>query len=178
MIITKDILNKINEKINALLKEKDQVIIAIEGPAGTGKTTLATNLNGYVFHIDDYFNKTRNEEIGSNINKEYILNNILKPLLNNGENFNYQTYSCKTNEYKENTYTKHNIIIFEGVYSYLPCFQKYYDLLIYCDIEKPEQDARLKNRPNYNDFIYIWLPKEEKYFKEINPKAKANLILK
>ena len=178
MIITKDILNEINNQINNLLKDKDQIIIAIEGPAGSGKTTLANTLNGYVFHMDDYFNTTRTDEIGSNINKEYILNNIINFLYNKERSFTYQTYNCKTKEYTTNTYNHHNVIIFEGVYSYLPCFQKYYDLLIYCDIEKKDQIKRLKKRPNYNDFINIWLPKEEKYFKEINPKAKANLIIK
>ena len=54
MIITKDILNEINNQINNLLKDKNQIIIAIEGPAGSGKTTLSNTLNGYVFHIDDY----------------------------------------------------------------------------------------------------------------------------
>ena len=39
-------------------------------------------------------------------------------------------------------------------------------------------ENRLKERPNYIDFINIWLPREEKYFREINPKAKANLIIK
>ena len=178
MLITEDIINRINLKINELLRQKEQIIIAIEGPAGSGKTNLSARLKGFVFHMDDFFNPSRTEEIGSNINMEYILNNIFIPLSNKESSFNYQTYNCKTKEYTKNTYCKNNIIIIEGVYSYLPCFQKYYDLLIYCDIDKIDQENRLKERPNYIDFINIWLPKEEKYFKEINPKAKANLIIK
>ena len=51
--------NEVILKIEACIKEKDKCILAIDGRAAAGKTTLANLLQEYfdgaVIHMDDFF---------------------------------------------------------------------------------------------------------------------------
>ena len=182
MTITDNLINEINNKLNKLLEEKEQIIVSIDGPAGSGKTTLASKLNGFVFHMDDFYNPDKSQKenisIGSNIDIKRFKQEVLEQLKNNIKEFKYSIYSCKNNTFTKQDYIYNNIIIIEGVYSNLDCFKDYIDYRIYCDIDKSTQLERLKQRPNFIDFINIWLPKEEKYFNELDIKSSANLIIK
>ena len=81
---------KLYARIDALLAEKPHVIVAIDGPASSGKTTLATELAAHygaaVLHMDDYFlqphqrTPERYAEPGGNVDRERFLREALLPL--------------------------------------------------------------------------------------------------
>lgn len=184
MKITIEELKQEIKKINN--NEDKRIIIAIDGPAASGKTTFSSSLDGFIFHMDDFFlprkmkTKERLAEVGGNIHYERFLNEVLIPLSKN-TSFWYHTYNCKNNTLEKHYFNNQkNIIIVEGVYAYHPLFQPFYQYLIYFDISKENQLERLKKRSTpviYQKFIDEWLKLEDIYFQNVSPKEKANFII-
>ena len=79
----KGTLEQIQKRIDELMAQKDQVIIAIDGNCTAGKTTLAGMLaevyDCNVFHMDDFFLRPeqrtpeRYAEIGGNVDYERFM---------------------------------------------------------------------------------------------------------
>ena len=94
------------DRINQLLKEKESIVIAVDGMSGAGKTTyaeeLATKLDANVIHMDDFFlpfslrTKERYQTPGGNIHyerfKEEVLNHLKK-------DFSYRKFDCHKMEF-------------------------------------------------------------------------------
>ena len=84
--MTRDALK---EEIKRQLSEKGSVVIAIEGPCGAGKSTLAEELgrefDARVFHADDYFLRPeqrtpeRLAEMGGNFDRERFFAEVAEP---------------------------------------------------------------------------------------------------
>ena len=179
---------KIYESINSALEKSNSVVIAIEGPCTSGKTTLAKMLSEKfpcnVIHMDDFFlpfdKKTpeRMNEIGGNIDYERFYNEVVKNIKENSP-FTYGKFCCSEGKISEQiTVSEKPLTIVEGVYSMHPYFGDVYDLKIYLDITKDAQLQRLKIRsPEYLDnFINRWIPMENAYFNKFGIKNKCDLV--
>lgn len=180
----KNIINKIEE----LLKNKEFVVVAIEGCAAAGKSTLAENLKQYfdceVVKMDHFFlplQKRTNERLntpGGNIDyerfKEEVINNL-------GNSFFYRIFNCSKMQLDGDVYIKKNkLLIIEGSYSLHPFFGKYYDLSIFVDIDYEKQLERILIRDGevlLQNFIDKWIKYEEKYFSFYNIKQIADIYL-
>jgi len=175
-------------KIDKLIKEKQRVIIGIDGPCASGKSTLATELeekyNATVFHMDDYFlpsemkTTKRLNEIGGNVYYERMIDEIFSQI--NEDVIVYQKYNCMTESLETpESVSLGNVIIIEGSYSLRENLRKYYDLKIVTSIEKQEQLKRLENRNKrlLNRFINEWIPLENKYFEGSKIYDIADIIL-
>ncbi len=166
-------------------------VIAIDGRAGSGKTTLAnTLLELFDFNIiraDHFFlppqmrTPKRLEEAGGNIHYERLKEQVIDKL---GQEFEYDIFDCSQmalNGKKKIINTKP--VIIEGSYSLHPHFGEYYDLGIFLSVSSEEQKARILKR-NGNEmlqrFINNWIPMEEKYFEafKIQKKAQINKCLR
>ena len=76
--------------IEALLAERDHVLVAIDGPCASGKTMLAATVNkrfgGNVLHMDDFFLRPeqrtpeRFAQPGGNVDRERFETEVLAPL--------------------------------------------------------------------------------------------------
>ena len=132
------------EQIKQLLKEKEYVVIAIDGCAASGKTTLAKKLsnmfNASVIHMDDFFlplEKRTEERLntpGGNIDYERFKEEVVNNLDND---FTYNAFNCSIMKVDKEVFVKKtNLLIIEGSYSLHPYFGKYYDLSIFLDIDK------------------------------------------
>ena len=96
---------EIQRRIDELLAWKDTVIVAIDGPCTSGKTTLARKLaelyDCNLFHMDDFFLRPeqrtpeRFAEAGGNVDYERFRDEVLIPL-KNGTDFSYRPFDCKT----------------------------------------------------------------------------------
>ncbi len=176
----------IKQKIKSLLsnKEKDKIIIAIDGMTGSGKTTLSQELikeydNAPIFHADDFFllpelrKEERLNEPGGNIHYERMKKEVISPLIEGkiGDLIKYKPYNCRIQNFGEEKILKINKInIVEGSYCLNPYFGKYYDLSIFLRINQKEQIERLTKRaPKMIDnFINKWIPLEKKYHYAFN----------
>ena len=169
------VLNIIKEDINRLLKEKKQVIIAIDGMSTSGKTTLANDLlnidNTYVIHMDDFYlqdfqrTEERLNEVGGNLDYERFKEEVINSILNQQDIF-YHTYDCQRKLMTFNRIPNdYRLLVIEGAYALREEFRVAYDLTYLLLIDQDKQRMRIKDRnPRlYDQFVNEWIPKENKY---------------
>lgn len=178
------------EEINRLLQGNDDVIlVCIDGPAASGKTTLGYYLKSIfecnLFHMDDFFlrdeqkTEARLKEVGGNIDYERFKAEVLETVLRR-ENVMYQPFFCKTRtlqEAQEILFRRLNIV--EGAYSQHPYFGDACQLRVFLDISHDLQVERIRSR-NGEDMLEIflsrWIPMENDYFEKFEIKRKSIVI--
>lgn len=154
--------------------------ISLEGKSGSGKTTL-TNLllkepDVTIISVDDFFDNA-NDLIG--INSERIIREIFSQAVLNKQ-LKYNRYDCHKKEFQEVIIEKVKpIVIIEGVYSANPELRKYYKGKMFINISTEEQIKRLEKRSKglLLKFINEWIPRENKYFEELNIFENADIIV-
>ena len=172
-------LTTVKKKIDALLREKEAVLIAIDGPCASGKTTLGTELEKYydcnVFHMDDFFLRPeqrtpeRFAEIGGNVDYERFMEEVLMPL-KAGVPFSYRPFDCSTFTLAEPVkVTPKRLNIVEGTYSYHPYFGNPYDLKVLLTVDEETQRQRVLERPAFlhKRFFEEWIPMENRYLEAL-----------
>lgn len=168
------------------IKEKDHIIIAIDGMCASFKTTYATYLkekyNARVIHMDDFYlpkskrTTTTFDEDGGNIDTTRFIDQIINHL---DSDISYISYSCKENKYCDPTVLKKTkVTIIEGAYSLLPIFGKYFDLAYVFVTTKEEQLKRLEKREKdkINDFVSRWIKLENRYLENYQILKKYPII--
>lgn len=158
---------------------KDRIIVAIDGPCASGKTTLAEAirraLDCPVIHMDEFFLRPeqrtpqRLAEPGGNVDRERFLHEVLTPLLQ-GRDFTYRPFLCKTMTLGHPIAVKAApITLVEGSYSCHPSLRDAYDLRLLLSVDPAEQERRLLAREGPQKlevFRKTWIPMEEAYFSE------------
>ena len=180
---------EIQRRINELLTRKDTVIVAIDGPCTSGKTTLAGKLSEIydcnVFHMDDFFLRPeqrtpeRFAEAGGNVDYERFGAEVLIPL-KNGADFSYRPFDCKTFTLAEPVAVEpKKLTIIEGSYCNHPTFGEPYDLKIFLTITPDLQHQRVLQRPEFlhRRFFEEWIPMENHYFDVFGIQKQCDLVL-
>lgn len=183
------ILSQLQQRIDELLAQKDMVIVAIDGPCTSGKTTLAAKLaEGYdcnVFHMDDFFLRPeqrtpeRYAETGGNVDYERFMDEVLIPL-KAGQAFTYRPFDCKTFTLsKPVSVVPKRLNIIEGSYSHHPYFGIPYDLKVLLTITPELQQERILQRPVFlhKRFFEEWIPMENNYFEGFDIQKKCDILL-
>lgn len=177
-------------RIDALLSRKAHVLIAIDGPAASGKTTLAARLSkrygADVLHMDDYFlqphqrTPERYAEPGGNVDRERFLAEALLPL-SRGEAYVCRRFDCGSMTLLEGeTVQPAALTIVEGSYSLHPALEMYYDLKVLLVISPERQSARILARSGeekHRQFIERWIPLENHYFTETHIEERCDMQL-
>ena len=177
--------------LEAVLKtDKIPCVIAIDGRAASGKTSLAYALaeilNAGIIHMDDFFlprelrTEKRLAEAGGNIDYERFKKEIL-PKISEKNGFTYNVFSCsKMSIDGQKTVENCDYRIVEGVYSLHPAFGDYADICAFSDVDSITQLERIKKRDGEyfaNLFSSKWIPMEENYFSKFNIKEKCSIHL-
>ncbi|MCM1104020.1 MAG: hypothetical protein NC409_07915 [Clostridium sp.] len=175
-------IKKLTETVNEIAAGRNTlqkpVIIAIDGRCGAGKTTLAGRLheeNGWsVFHMDDFFlraeqrTKERFEQPGGNVDHERFWEEILNPLQSGEHVIAYRPFDCKRQALaKTVSVTAGAVNIVEGSYSCHPALWDVYDLHVFLDVGKEEQERRILKRNGRDGAVLFaerWIPLEKRYF--------------
>lgn len=164
--------------------------VALDGPAGSGKTTLSGLLAAVydcnVFHMDDFFLRPEQRSAqrlstpGENVDHERFLAEILLPL-HRGEAPRYRRFDCSTCTLCPPVSVQPRPLnIIEGSYSLHPSLRPYYDFCVYLSISPAEQAARIRarNTPELADLFFTrWIPLEEQYFRAFAIARSCDLIL-
>ncbi len=161
----------------AEIKSRDACVIAIDGRAASGKTTLANRLCRIMgiaaVRMDDFFlppsmrTEERLKEIGGNIHYERFCDEVL-PNIGKANGFSYGIFDCGIMDMSgERRIDGSRWRVVEGSYSHHPKFGHYADLRVFCSVESEEQMKRIVSRNGERmamRFKEEWIPMEEKYF--------------
>ena len=180
---------EIYDRIDALLKERDTVLVSIDGPCTAGKTTLARQLGRLypcnVFHMDEFFlqdhqrTPERLAEAGGNVDYERFLEEVLLPL-KAGKTVRYRPFHCGTRQLLEPlTVEPRRLTVIEGSYSRHPLFGEPYDLKIFLDITPELQRRRILQRPEHlhRRFFGQWIPMEHQYFDAFRIRESSHILI-
>lgn len=167
-------------------------LIVLDGPCGSGKTTLAAALAQLYgtapIGMDDFFlppamrTSRRLSEPGGNIHAERFLAEVLKPL-QAGQNFVYGRFNCQTQLVAPCVHMFSPLTIIEGSYSHHPAFDEAYKQLhalrVFVCVDEQEQLRRLKlrNPDRLEAFRTQWIPLEKRYFVAYDKEAQADIRL-
>lgn len=170
-------------------KEKQRIVIAIDGSCTSGKSTLAvalaSELDCNLFHMDDYFLRPqqrtaeRLSEVGGNVDYERFYREVLKQL-KTGSAFAYRPYDCRTGLLaEEKLVTPRRINIIEGSYSHHPYFGNAYDMKVFLEVSADIRNQRIRRRLPLlqKKFIEDWIPMEQRYFETFSIREKADLVV-
>lgn len=188
-----DIITQIEQLLqnSSYTKNKQPIIIAIDGMSGSGKTTLGEFLHKHfsdsnLFHMDDYFlqphqrTENRLSETGGNVDYERFKSEILDHLTDQ-TGLTYRIYNCQAQSLGSEILVPWKpLVIIEGAYSHHPYFEDPYSLRIFCHVSIEQQVERIKMRNGtamLNRFLNEWIPKENLYFQTFYIKEKADLLL-
>jgi uridine kinase len=174
------------------LTEKGTILLAIDGPCGGGKSTLAEVLRviyqetgSTLFHMDDFFLQPhqrimeRLEEPGGNVDRERFLREVLLEI-KRGKPFVYNHYDCQKGTMKAVFPSPARLMIIEGVYSLHPELRAFYDIKVFLDIDADRQLERLRERVQGDKlhlFVNEWIPMENRYFEAFQVRNTADLVL-
>ena len=174
-----------------ILGEKETCVIAIDGRAAAGKTTLSKDLQAVmeaeIIQMDDFFlpvalrTAERFAEAGGNVHRERFAEEVL-PCVGKKEPFSYRIFDCGLMDYngRKEIGIAH-VRIVEGSYSQHPALGRYADITVFAHVEADLQMARIRERNGEKMaemFRTRWIPLEEAYFAAYDVAAKADILLK
>lgn len=157
-------------------------VIAIDGPAGSGKTTLAEQLSAIlsdcqVIHMDDLYNGW-NQDLVSELATR-IRQQILQPLQQN-QLAQYSKYDWHQGAFtKIVTLSKCSYLILEGVGAANPKLGEYFALTIWVQAPPKLLLDRLIQRdgPQYIEQLISWQQHEAKYFDLLSVKSACDVVV-
>ena len=176
--------------IDARLTQNRRTVLAIDGPCGSGKTTLAALLAQLygcpVFHADDFFLRPeqrtpeRFAEPGGNLDRERLREEVLLPL-HQGQTVSYRRFDCHSLTLQPPmTVAPAPLSIVEGSYCLHDELAPLYDVSVCLSISPELQRARILAR-NGEDmaqrFFARWIPLEQAYFNAMKPQTKCGFIV-
>ena len=154
-----------------------RLLITIDGPCASGKTTLAEKLaqllQAHVIHTDDYVvphamkTETRLAMPGGNCDVERLMEEVVAPW-KEGKTVRYRRYDCRNDRLlEEEELPPVRALILEGSYCNLPPIRERADLRIFLHTPWEVREARLKERESPASlarFYEKWIPLENAYF--------------
>lgn len=182
---------KVYELILKNKKDRIPFIVAIDGKALSGKTTIANNLRKYldatIIHLDDYFLRKSEQNHYSkngrlfNIDYHRFIKEVITPINEHKKSFILNKFSCKEQKIISSTLEEiKEVVIIEGTYSLDNKMLPYYNLKFFFEIDDKTQLARirLREKENADNFIAKWVKNEQIYFSETAIKEIADYIIK
>ena len=180
------------EKISTLLSARPAapVLVALDGRCGSGKTTLAAQLEqrfpqSIVVHTDDFYLPPADRVVGwehipcANMDLKRLRAEVLTPA-RAGLAVPYRAYSCRESTYlPRQLFAPQPLVLVEGSYSHHPALADCYDLKVFVTCSREEQARRLMAREGerYPNFTSRWIPLEEGYFEKFAIEQAADILM-
>lgn len=176
--------------IEGLLQRKEQVVVAIDGRSGSGKSSFAQLLHAVyscpVIAMDHFFlqphqrTAARFQEPGGNVDYERFQEEVAVKL-KNGESFQYRIYNCQDGSFKRSPLIEpHRLLVVEGCYSHHPTLVDRYDLKVFLTVPPEVQQQRILKRSGprmLERFLSEWIPLEERFFIGLKIQEQSDLVI-
>jgi uridine kinase len=165
MLRSERIAQKINEKIKVWLKDHTRLIVAIDGYAGSGKTTVANfiakqNPYALIVHLDDFIChwEDRKKMIKSTKDKPEVFERSwyryddLEKLIRAFKTRNKDSIKFKTYNYNKNDFgpfkffdLSKRILVIDGIFLFHPIHKinKEWDKTVYLDVDLVKADKKI-----------------------------------
>ncbi len=177
-------------RIDRLMAQKPRVLVAIDGPAASGKTTLARLLRDVygasVIPMDVFFlqphqrTPERFATPGGNVDHERFLAEVLTPLTTH-QPVCYRPFDCgKWALGDEVSVPDARLTVIEGSYCLHPTLESGYDIRILTGIDPETQRERILRRNGegmLQRFVSEWIPMENAYFTATHIETRADIRL-
>jgi uridine kinase len=168
-------------------------LIAIDGPGGSGKTTLAATVAGLlggapVVHGDDFYRPMPEQDRARldprqgyhrYFDWQRLRDQVLTPL-RAGQPARYQRFDWETGELADwHEISPGRAVIVEGVYAARPELAAYYDLTTYVDTPREVCLDRVRARgQDPEEWITRWRAAEDFYIRTTRPQSRAHLLVR
>ena len=173
--------------LDARLARGERTILAIDGPCGSGKTTLAALLARLydcpIFHADDFFLRPeqrtpeRFAEPGGNLDRERLRDEVLAPL-RAGQTVSFRRFDCGSLSLLPTVSVAPTALaIVEGSYCLHPELAGFYDISVCLSVSPELQRARILARNGEamaQHFFTRWIPLEQTYFESMKPQTRCD----
>lgn len=183
-------MERLINRISELLKTQSRVVIAIDGQAASGKTTLAEELSrrfgGCVIHTDDFFlpaelrTPERLAVPGGNIHYERFCDEVICGIMS-GKPFEYSVFDCGSMSISgKKTAVPEGAVIIEGAYSLHPKIPDIYDIKVFLSAPleiRLERILKRNGEKKLKMFTEKWIPLEEAYFAACGTKEKCDFAM-
>lgn len=165
-------------------KSGSTITLAIDGPAGSGKTTLAKRIEStfstgkvIVIHMDHLYNGWE-DALTAQLTKT-LVNQILTPV-SQGKSFGYRKYDWINKRFGGlQTFAAPDLLILEGVGSGQKAVRKFLDHLIWIEVDTEVGLRRVLGRDG--DYLEgemrIWQLRESEHFRQDNTRDCATIRL-
>lgn len=188
MAFEESALNQAINRIKTINKSIKPIIIGIEGFGGSGKSTLANKLkdklnNCEVISIDAFIIKEsaqqgKPQEDTFDIGR--LEDQVLKPASSGGQ-ISYQVLDWASNTLGGMIELSNlDYLIIEGITSFHPTIEDYYDFKIWVDtpIEISKQRGQLRDKGNENEAMWDkWADCDLVYKEKFHPENRADFII-
>ena len=174
-------MDRIFRQASGLIGQKrcgnGRLLVTIDGPCASGKTTLAARLaeafHACVLHTDDFVvpHALKTEERlavpGGNCDAERLVREAVRPWKENRP-ARFRRYDCAHDCFlPEEELPDTGMLILEGAYCNLPQISRYADLRFFLAASQPIREERLQKRETVQSlerFHSLWIPLEDAYF--------------
>lgn len=177
------------DHIEARLRERGRLFIAIDGPCAAGKTELSRRLSerfsANVFHTNNFtlpLDRRTEEQmarVAGHMDFERLRREVLWPL-RHGQRVYTGVYDPERDVIRDRwEFYPKPVTIVEGTYSAHPALRETTDLTIFVTVSRTQQKKRLAaqgDRRRTRQWNRWWIPAETRYFRAFSVEEHSDIV--